>query len=775
MTELKQTKPNKFLSGLNSLQFRILAISVILVTSLTLAGVSIYTYRLNNSLMNSMHTEMVTLCQSSSRSICIALENNDLGAISEVAAWLKTSQELERIIFKDENGFTIVSFPEEREIDHNSSPMTLPEDEEIEYLTVTEPVYVDGNLFGYLSISRSLEPIYSEQKKSWLTAIIIGGIGMVFGILMSIRLSRAIIKPLKKMKKAAAKVAVGDYTGRLEYSGNDEVSQLVSGFNKMVEQVSERAAKRNEELRTINESLVKEMERKKIETEEAIYGLARFPDESPEPIFRVSGEGVLIYANRASAQLLEHWKCEVNEILPGNLTKPIKYALDKQEITELTVQAAGQTYLLVVSPFTSSGYVNIYGKNISKLKKIEENERKLQIELVNAERIKSLGLLAGGVAHDLNNMLGPLVGYPELILRKLPDDSPFRDQIKKIGSSAKDAASVIQDLLTLARRGRYEMVVTDLNKVITEYLDSPGFEQIKEENPEINYVIDLESEKQLIKGSSPHLAKVVMNLVVNAVDAMSGNGTLTISTRTQDLDKLFSGYSSINACEYVVFKVQDTGNGIESEDIKKIFEPYYSKKTMQGSRGSGLGLSVVYGILQDHGGYYDVFSEVGKGTEFVLYFPVPAESQEFKDISEVLPEGVETILVVDDDDGQRELIQQVLSTFGYDVTTARNGTEAVKLIESKSFDLVVLDMIMEPGFDGLDTYKRIIELSPGQKAIIVSGFSATSRLEEALKLGVGQLVKKPFELKLLATAVRSELDKQEAGVTVRSLPIIESH
>jgi CheY-like chemotaxis protein len=224
-----------------------------------------------------------------------------------------------------------------------------------------------------------------------------------------------------------------------------------------------------------------------------------------------------------------------------------------------------------------------------------------------------------------------------------------------------------------------------------------------------------------------------------------------------------------------VFRVQDTGHGIESENIKKIFEPYYSKKTMQGSRGSGLGLSVVYGILQDHGGYYDVFSEVGKGTEFVLYFPITAESQEFKDISEVLPEGDETILVVDDDDSQRALIQQVLSTFGYEVTTAKNGTEAVKLIKSQSFHLVVLDMIMEPGFDGLDTYKRILELSPGQKAILVSGFSATSRLEEALKLGVGQLVKKPFELKLLATAVRSELDKQEAGVTVRSLPIIESH
>lgn len=764
MTEPNQTKSQKFSAGINSLQFRILAISVILVTSLTLAGVSIFTYRLNNSLMNSMHTEMVTLCQASSRSICIALENNDLGAISEVAAWLKTTQKLDRIIFEDESGFTIVSVPEESAPEQNLSRTALSGDEN-EYLTVTEAVYVDGNLFGYLSITRSLDSIYSEQRDSWLTAVIIGGIGMLLGMFLSVRLSRAIIKPLKKMKEATAQVAVGDYTGRLEHSGNDEVSELVESFNSMVEQVSERAVKKNEELRTINESLVTEMERKKIETKEAIYGLARFPDESPEPVMRVSSEGILIYANRASAQLLKYWKCEINEILPGNLIKIVNYALDKQEITEIAEQVEGRTYSLVVSPFTSSGYVNIYGKDISKLKEIEENERKLQIELVNAERIKSLGLLAGGVAHDLNNMLGPLVGYPELILRKLPDDSPFRDQIKKIGNSARDAASVIQDLLTLARRGRYEMVVTDLNEVITEYLDSPGFEKIKEENPEINFVIDLESKNQLIKGSSPHLAKVVMNLAVNAVDALDGEGTLTISTKTETLNKLFSGFSSINTCEYVVFKVQDTGYGIESEDIKKIFEPYYSKKNMQGSRGSGLGLSVVYGILQDHGGYYDVFSEVGIGTEFVLYFPLTTESQEFKDVSEVLPEGNETILVVDDDEGQRELIQQVLITFGYEVTTAKNGTEAIKIIESQSFDLVVLDMIMEPGFDGLDTYKRIIELSPGQKAIIVSGFSATSRLEEALKLGVGQLVKKPFELKHLATAVRSELDKQEAGVT----------
>lgn len=749
MIEHKRANSYKFLKGFNSLQFRILGISIILVTSLTLSGVFIYTFKLNNNLMNFMRAEMLTLCKSSSQSISIALGNNDLGAISEVAAWLKSSQELEKIIFKDENDFILVSFPEESAPEQGSSQTSLS-DEENDYLTVTEPVNVDGNLFGYLSITRSLEPIYSQQRDSWLTAVIIGGIGMLLGIFMSVRLSRAIINPLKKMKEAAAQVAASDYTDRMEFSGNDEVTELVESFNLMVKKVSERAAKNNEDLRIINEKL---------------HELARFPDENPGPIMRVSGEGVLVYANRASRQLLKFWNCKVNELFPNNWKKFVKSALVKQEITDVTVQSEGRTYLLVFSPFTSSGYVNIYGNDISKLKKIEENERKLQSELVKAERMKSLGLLAGGVAHDLNNMLGPLVGYPELILRKLPDDSPFRDQIKRIGSSARDAASVIQDLLTLARRGRYEMVVTDLNKVITEYLDSPGFEKIKEENPELNLVIDLEKKAQLIKGSSPHLAKVVMNLVVNAVDAMSGNGTLTINTKILDLDKLVSGYSSINACEYVVFKVQDTGHGIESEDIKKIFEPYYSKKTMQGSRGSGLGLSVVYGILQDHGGYYDVFSEVGKGTEFVLYFPVTSESQEFKDVSEILPEGDETILVVDDDAGQRELIQQVLSTFGYEVTTVKNGTEAVKIIESQSFDLVVLDMIMEPGFDGLDTYKRIIELSPGQKAIIVSGFSASSRLEEVLNLEVGQLVKKPFELKHLATAVRSELDKQEAGVT----------
>ncbi|MEW5796136.1 MAG: ATP-binding protein [Candidatus Zixiibacteriota bacterium] len=391
----------------------------------------------------------------------------------------------------------------------------------------------------------------------------------------------------------------------------------------------------------------------------------------------------------------------------------------------------------------------------------DEQQRHLREELDRAERMKSIGVLAGGVAHDLNNMLGPLVGYPELILLKLPQDSPIRKHVQRIGTAANEAASVVQDLLTLARRGRYEMVPIDLNAVVEGYLDTPGFAKLRETRGSVTFSAGLDPGIGKIMGSAPHLSKVIMNLVVNAFDAMPHGGSLTISTRRQHLDRLLSGYEDVQHGDYAVLSVQDTGTGIDPADIDKIFEPYYSKKKM-GSSGSGLGLSVVYGVVKDHNGYYDVISEVGKGTEFIMYLPITAVGEEAR--KECAPEirGAERVLVVDDDDNQREMASELLGSLGYLVACAANGHEALAVLRRESFDIVVLDMIMEKDFDGLDTYREIIQFRQGQKVIVVSGFSSTERVEEMQKLGAGQYVKKPYTLQTLGAAIRTELARPVA-------------
>ena len=397
--------------------------------------------------------------------------------------------------------------------------------------------------------------------------------------------------------------------------------------------------------------------------------------------------------------------------------------------------------------------------DVTERKKAELARQQLLEKLVRAQRMESLGLLAGGVAHDLNNILGPVVGYSEMLSQELPDDSKAAAKARKITKSAEDAAAVIQDLLTLARRGRYEMRPSDLNRVVKTYLDSAGFEGLTARNPAVTFEIDLLPNLGPILGSETHLGKALMNLVTNAFEAMPTGGKLTIRTEQTWIDKLFCGFQNIEAGEHVILRVKDTGAGISKEDIQKIFEPYFSKKKM-GRSGSGLGLSVVYGIVKDHKGYYDVSSELNKGTEFILYFPIFNKHIAPNETSLIqFRGGTETVLVVDDSAEQRELAMEIISSLGYKVLTAENGHQAVEIISREVADIVVLDMIMGSDFDGLDAYREILKLRPGQKAILISGFSATDRVQKALELGAGAYIKKPYNIEAIARTLRKELDK----------------
>ena len=406
-------------------------------------------------------------------------------------------------------------------------------------------------------------------------------------------------------------------------------------------------------------------------------------------------------------------------------------------------------------PIKVEGFVQDITDNI----KTEAQKRQLDEKIKRADRMDSLGLMAGGVAHDLNNMLGPIVGYPELLLRKMPEDSPYRKQIQRIGSAAKDAVDVVKDLLTLARRGRYEMNLINLNRAVENYCDSANCVRLKEETPEVEMSLNLCENLGLINGSVSHLGQTIMNLIVNAFDAMPTGGKLTITTERLMLEELISGYTGIPKGEYVLLRVADTGMGIPKEELNRIFEPYYSKKKM-GRSGSGLGLAVVYGIVKDHNGYYDVISEEGEFTEIILYFPLVSEPVDVSVDDAPDIGGHETILVVDDTLVQLEVSQMLLSSQGYEVHTAASGEEAIEFIKEHRVDVILLDMVMDNGLDGLDTYREIIKIKPGQKAIMVSGASVSERFLLAQELGAGPILKKPFTLKEVNKAVREALDVQ---------------
>jgi signal transduction histidine kinase len=387
--------------------------------------------------------------------------------------------------------------------------------------------------------------------------------------------------------------------------------------------------------------------------------------------------------------------------------------------------------------------------------------QRLEERLRRAEKMEAIGTLAGGVAHDLNNVLGVLVGYSELLLMEIQEGSRLRKHVSNILQSGQRAAAIIQDLLTLARRGVAVSEVVNLNSVISDYLKTPEFEKLKAYHPRLTFRAELDQDLMNIKGSPIHLTKTIMNLLSNAAEAIVDCGDVTTLTENRYLDKPITGYDQIQEGDYVVLKVSDNGKGISTADMGKIFEPFYTKKAM-GRSGTGLGLAVVWGAVKDHGGYIDVQSEEGKGSTFTLYFPVTREERAggHKGVS---PESYagrgESILVVDDVKEQRELAMAMLTNLGYRVNAVQSGEEALEYFKANRTDVMVLDMIMDPGMDGLETYQRVLEINPKQKAIIVSGFSETDRVKKAQELGAGAYVKKPYIREKIGVAIRRELDK----------------
>ena len=388
-----------------------------------------------------------------------------------------------------------------------------------------------------------------------------------------------------------------------------------------------------------------------------------------------------------------------------------------------------------------------------------KENRELQERLSRSQKMEALGLLAGGVAHDLNNVLSGIVSYPDLLLMDLPENSPLRKPILTIQSSGQKAAAIVQDLLTLARRGVASCDVLNLNEIVSEYLSSPEHEMLLSHHRSVHVVTQLNPRLLLIKGSAIHLKKSVMNLVSNAAEAQPDGGSIAIKTENRYLDTPLKGYETVKEGDYVVLTVADTGTGISPIDLPRIFEPFYSRKVM-GRSGTGLGMAVVWGTAQDHGGYIHVESVEGKGSAFELYFPVSRETLIRNPgnvpIEDYMGNG-ESILVVDDMPEQREIASGILTRLGYSVILASGGEAAISYLKTHSADLIILDMIMEPGMDGLKTFRKIITIHPEQRAVIASGFSENDRVMEVQSLGAGQYIRKPYTLEKIGLAVKNEL------------------
>jgi len=394
-----------------------------------------------------------------------------------------------------------------------------------------------------------------------------------------------------------------------------------------------------------------------------------------------------------------------------------------------------------------------YAKDITAMEEIQE-------QLNRAQKMESIGLMAGGVAHDLNNLLSAIVGYPEMLLMDLPVDSPLRPPLEAIQASGKRAADVVADLLTVSRGIAVERLLSDVNLLVQEQRNDSEFQELRQHYPDILWPTDLAPDLHRILCSPVHIRKCLINVMATAAESMDGEGRILLSTQNAYAQGPLDENQSMDTGDCVVITISDTGPPISPMNLDRIFEPFYTRKSM-GRGGTGLELAVVWNILKEHNGGITVTSG-DLGTTFMLYLPaatnVPMEAitPSRGDLETMKGDG-ETILVVDDEPQQRDIASRMLTLLGYVSHAVVSGEKAVEYLRGTSVDLLILDMVMDPGMNGRKTYEAILEIHPGQKAIIASGFSESDEVKKALALGAGCLLKKPYTLHQLGAAIKREL------------------
>jgi two-component system cell cycle sensor histidine kinase/response regulator CckA len=397
--------------------------------------------------------------------------------------------------------------------------------------------------------------------------------------------------------------------------------------------------------------------------------------------------------------------------------------LETEEGRQIAVEFVSNVYLV-----NHKKVIQCNIRDITERKQAEEALRESEQKLFRAKRMEVIGLMAGGIAHDLNNILSGIVGYPDMILMDLPENSPLRKPIEIIKGSGNRAAAIVSDLLAVARGVATGKEILNINSIIKEYIRCAEHKKLEAIKPNITFKFQLDSNLLNTECSSSHIKKSLLNLVTNATEAIQDSGSVIISTTNRYLDKPLKGYEEVRQGEYAVLTVSDDGLGLSEED---------------------------------HGGYVNVMSDEDR-TIFELYFPITraevAADPEQASWENYAGNG-EKILVIDDEELQREIACGLLIKLGYSAKTVSSGEEAIRYLKTHSVGLVVLDMIMFPGINGRETYERIIKMHPNQKAIIASGFAETEDVKVTQELGAGKYIKKPFTLMTLAIAVKEELEK----------------
>jgi len=586
-------------------------------------------------------------------------------------------------------------------------------------------------------------------------------------------ISRFVTRPLETLVAKLEKGTKGDLSVRMDDKGQDEFGKLARHFNTFMGQLEN------------NVIVIKEQNEKNVEARNALVEndlkLRSLFNQSFQYTGILSPTGVLEEINQSGLEFagcgtdevafipfwhMPWWRHDIN--VQKKIREMIKLAAEGEfvrfETTSISHEDNVRHIDLSIKPvFNSSGnvaFIITEGRDITEYKLAEKDRKNLAVQMEKAQKMESIGTLAGGIAHDFNNILSGILGYAQLAELNLDHPIKAKGHISLILKGARRAARLTQQILTFSRQHEYEKTAIELGLILKETL-----KLLRSSIPVTVAIEERIDSQKLVFADPTQMHQVIMNLCTNAYHAMGKKGGVLRTTLCET--KVFQDVDSFDQVmkdgDYMVLEISDTGIGMEKEIMDKVFDPYFTTKDV--GKGTGFGLALVHAIVDEHDGYIKLNSIVGKGSSFFVYLPIVDSSLKNKvdDQTEIqIARGVETIMVVDDEEDIRAIVQQFLESNGYTVEVFVDGSDAIAAFKENpdKYDLIITDMTM-PNMTGDELSLQVLEMRNDMPIIMCTGYSETVTEAEALAIGVKKYIQKPLTNEELAAAVREVLDGHE--------------
>ncbi|MHB8121599.1 MAG: ATP-binding protein [Desulfuromonadaceae bacterium] len=631
-----------------------------------------------------------------------------------------------------------------------------------------------------------------HQKRVFWTIFLLG---ITLTIIIAVVLASRLTKPLRNIVSTARTIQDGDLTARADDASRGEVAVLAQAFNSMLNQLQawhteldRRVSQRTEQLVAANDDLQIQIAERQMAEEELLESknkISQLLQATDQGIYGIDTDGKCTFINRAGLnylgyQLEECIGTNMHDLIHHSHPDGSSYAVEDCPLfsakktgvscrvdSELFWRKDGTSFACEYSshPIFENGRIRgavVTFSDITYRKRAEEERAKLEAQLQQAQKMESVGRLAGGVAHDFNNMLGVILGHAELALLRMDSSNPFHANLMEIRGAAERSAALTSQLLAFARKQTISPQAMNLNETVAGMLKM--LQRLIGED--INLTWRPAPELWQVKADPGQIDQILANLCVNARDVIDNTGRVTIETRNSTIDAYYcEHHPDALPGEYVQLSVSDNGSGMEKEVLDNIFEPFYTTKEL--GKGTGLGLATVFGIVKQNNGFINVYSEPGEGTTFSIYFPrLEERGVQPQAASTVMsiPGGQEAILLVEDEAAILELAAMMLEKLGYAVLKAHSPADALVVAREHvgEIDLLMTDVIM-PGMNGRDLAKQLLSSYPGMKCLFMSGYTADVIAHHGVLDEDVHFIQKPFSLTAMAAKVREVLDSNPGG------------